>query len=85
MNGEDIDPHRCLFINPDIENLHDLLRELSQPEYNTDTGKLKITKQPTLEVVANRRRRTVTTRSCSRFRPMCVVGAAWCASGLVRR
>ena len=46
VNGEDIDPHKCLFINPDIKNLEDILAELSQPEWDDNDGKLKINKKP---------------------------------------
>ncbi len=46
MNGDDIDPEKCLFINPEIKNLEDVLAEMAQPEWDDDTGKLKIEKQP---------------------------------------
>ena len=46
MAGESITPEKCLFINPDIKNLSDVLAELAQPEWNDDTGKLKIDKKP---------------------------------------
>ena len=43
---ETIDPHKCLFINPEIPKLADALAELAQPEWNDDAGKLKVDKQP---------------------------------------
>ena len=46
MAGEAVDPHRCLFINPDIPHLADVLAQLAQPEWTDRTGKLKIEKQP---------------------------------------
>lgn len=47
MAGEDdVDPHLCLFIDPSIPNLRDVLAQLAQPEYTDASGKLKIDKQP---------------------------------------
>ena len=45
MNGEDVPLERCLFINPDLPDLEDVLNEMAQPEWDAD-GKLKINKQP---------------------------------------
>lgn len=44
--GEDVDPEECLFVRPDMADLPDILAEISQPEYDTRTGKLKINKRP---------------------------------------
>ena len=46
MNGEKVDPHKCLFINPRIKNLEDILAQMAQPEFEDPTGKLRIIKQP---------------------------------------
>ena len=46
MNGEDVDPHNCLFINPAIPKLQDVLAQLAQPEWDDSSGKLRIKKQP---------------------------------------
>ena len=46
MGGQDIDPHGCLFINPEIPDLEELLRECAQPEWSDDTGKYRVEKQP---------------------------------------
>ena len=46
IKGEPVDPHECLFINPDIDRIDDVLAELAQPEWDDSTGKLKIDKQP---------------------------------------
>ena len=46
VNGDNIDPHQCLFINPDIPDLEKFLAEMAQPEWDDDSGKLKIEKQP---------------------------------------
>ena len=46
LQGNDIDIDKCLFINPEIRHLKDMLSEMAQPEWNQDTGKLKIDKQP---------------------------------------
>lgn len=46
MNGEDVDPHKCLFINPKIRNIDSVLAILAQPEWEDKTGKLKVIKQP---------------------------------------
>ena len=46
MGGDDVDPHRCLFINPDIPNLGDILKDMAQPEWEDSTGKFKVDKQP---------------------------------------
>ena len=46
VNGEDVDPHNCLFINPAIPKLQDVLAQLAQPEWDDSSGKLRIKKQP---------------------------------------
>ena len=46
VKGEPIDPHDCLFINPDLPYLEDFLAELGQPEFDDSTGKMRINKQP---------------------------------------
>ena len=46
VGGEPVDPHDCLFISPDLPNLQDVLGEMAQPEWNDDTGKLRVDKQP---------------------------------------
>ena len=43
---ETIDPHKCLFINPQLARIDDALDELAQPEWDDGTGKLKVNKQP---------------------------------------
>lgn len=44
--GQEIDLHRCLFINPEIPDLEDVLADFSQAEWDDDTGKLRVVKQP---------------------------------------
>lgn len=44
--GEEVNPDDCLFINPQIPNLPDILAELAQPEWDDASGKLRIKKQP---------------------------------------
>ena len=39
MAGEQVDKGKCLFINPEIKNLEDILADMSQAEYRDDTGK----------------------------------------------
>ena len=46
VRGEDVDPHKCLFINPDIKNVEDMLAVLSQAEWDDTTGKLRVVKSP---------------------------------------
>ena len=46
LDGEEVDPSRCLFINPEIPRIEDMLAQCAQPEWNDDTGKLSIDKQP---------------------------------------
>ena len=46
VDGDDVDPSRCLFINPAIPQLEDIMAQLAQPEWNDDTGKLRVEKQP---------------------------------------
>ena len=46
LDGEKIDPEFCLFINPDIPELRDVLAQLAQPEWDDSSGKLRIDKQP---------------------------------------
>ena len=44
--GDDIDPHKCLFISTAIPNLSRFLAQLSQPEWDdSQTGKVMILKQ----------------------------------------
>ena len=45
-NGEDVNPHECLFIDPNLPHLEDVLAEMAQPEYDDSTGKMRIDKQP---------------------------------------
>lgn len=46
LEGEDIDPHDCLFINPDIEDIDDLLFQLSTATYEEGKqGKITIDKK----------------------------------------
>lgn len=47
MAGEaDIDPYRCLFINPDIYRLDEFMAQLSQPSWEENpTGKVAIVKR----------------------------------------
>ena len=47
LDGEDVDPALCLFIDPSIPNLDTLLVQLSQPEWEENsTGHIVIDKQP---------------------------------------
>ena len=46
VKGDDVDPHDCLFLNPDIPRLADFMAQMAQPEWSDDTGKMKIDKQP---------------------------------------
>ena len=47
LKGEPhIDPYSCLFINPDLPHLEDILAQLAQPEWDDASGKLKINKKP---------------------------------------
>ena len=47
MNGEDVDPMDCLFIDPSIPDLEFYLTQLSQPEWEANSsGKIVIHKQP---------------------------------------
>ena len=46
MAGEQVDKGKCLFINPEIKNLEDILADMSQAEYRDDTGKTRVDKQP---------------------------------------
>ena len=48
INGyRDVDPRACLFINPDIPNLNQIIAELSQPEWRTNVkDQIVIDKQP---------------------------------------
>ena len=44
-----IDPSRCLFINPEIRHLEDALGEFSQPEWDeNNSGQMVVLKQPSL-------------------------------------
>ncbi len=54
INGEDIAPEKCFFINGKIENINAVLKELSQPLYDEDgSGKIKVIKTPDGEVSPN--------------------------------
>ena len=46
LDGENINPDVCLFINPEIPNLKRALAAMAQPEWDDSSGKLKIDKQP---------------------------------------
>lgn len=48
LDGEDVDPETCLFINPAIKNLEAVLAVMSQPEERDDlkSGKVDIDKSP---------------------------------------
>ena len=46
MEGAEIDPGKCLFINPEIPNLPDILSDLSLAEWTDETGKYRVVKQP---------------------------------------
>ena len=46
MAGEKVDPHGCLFINPDIPHLEDHLADMAQAEFHDGTGKLRVDKRP---------------------------------------
>ena len=47
IEGGDIDPQDCFFINGKIENINKLLSELSQPTYDEDSsGRVKVDKDP---------------------------------------
>ena len=46
MVGDQVDTGQCLFIDPSIPNLEDLLAEFAQPEWNDATGKLRVDKRP---------------------------------------
>ena len=48
LDGDTIDPHRCLFINPSIRGLEGALAQCAQPEWTDEStgGKLRVDKQP---------------------------------------
>ena len=47
MNGEGVDPRRCLFINPALKDLEGFLSQLSQPLWEENVrGKVVIEKSP---------------------------------------
>lgn len=47
LNGEDVHPRRCLFINPQIEELQEYTAQLSQPEWKENTsGRVEVDKNP---------------------------------------
>ena len=46
LRGESVPLHECLFINPSIPELPDVLNQLAQAEWDDETGKYKIDKQP---------------------------------------
>lgn len=53
LDGEQINPNRCLFINENIINLDKLLLELSQASYKHEESKLMVDKQPNDEASPN--------------------------------
>ena len=46
LDGDAVPLDRCLFINPAIPRLEDIMAQCAQPEWQDDTGKLRIKKQP---------------------------------------
>ena len=47
LDGEDVDPHDCLFIDPKLPGLDQFLTELSQPVWEEQsTGKVRLIKAP---------------------------------------
>ena len=46
LDGEKIDPAKCFFIDGNIENLDEILAELSQCVYDDSSGKIKVDKAP---------------------------------------
>ena len=46
LKGEQVDPHRCLFLNPEIPHLEDIMADMAQAEFEDSTGKTRIEKQP---------------------------------------
>ena len=46
LDGDNVPPERCLFINPAIPRREDFMAQCAQPEWNDDSGKLRIKKQP---------------------------------------
>ena len=47
LDGEDVDPHDCLFIDPNLPGLDQFLTELSQPVWEEQsTGKVRLIKAP---------------------------------------
>ena len=46
LKGEDVDPHKCLMINPDIPRLDVMLADMSQAVWDDSSGKYRIDKQP---------------------------------------
>ncbi len=53
IDGDDISPEKCLFIDGNINNLNKLLLELSQASYKHEDGKLMVDKQPNDEASPN--------------------------------
>lgn len=48
LEGVQVDPHKCLFINPKIPHLQDLLAHMNQPEVIEQSAGMRIEKQPRL-------------------------------------
>ena len=46
LNGGEVEPGSCLFIDPEIRHVEDFMAELSQPEWEDDTGPMKVDKTP---------------------------------------
>ena len=46
LKGEDVDIYKCLCINPELDHLEDKLAEMSQPEWEDNSGKLRAEKRP---------------------------------------
>ena len=50
IDGESMDPRKCLFINPDIPRIEELLGEMSQPTWReNELGKVTLTKRDETE------------------------------------
>ena len=48
LDGQQVDPGHCLFINPEIPILEDALADMSRAEWTDETGKYRVIKQPRL-------------------------------------
>ena len=46
LAGDKVDPHKCLYINPDIPYLSDVLSDMSVAEWDDKSGKYRVEKQP---------------------------------------